>query len=269
MRQSSGLVGVEEQLPGSVVVSAEVIAPQLSREEARALTDRAQRLAADLWRVMRRLYEGGAHLALGYPSWDAYFQEELRQPGEPGGRSYAYKLLRAAEVEAEVSVHVDTRGMHKTQALYISASVKDPEERRDLVARVERVGGFDAVSTPRMRAMLQEMRGQRRVVELPEGTAVAWNPDVERQARQALRLLVEAAGLLGRANRLGHWVLPDALRALPPEQREEVGEMVSAARRDVSAAIRRARDVQEDLDRAAQTLGLPARYPQTRIGAPE
>lgn len=246
-------------------VQGEVVTPQLTAEEARTLTEQARGLAADLWRVMRRLYEGGAHLALGYSNWGDYFEEQLRLPGEGGGRSHAYKLLRAAQVEAEVSVHVDTRGMSKTQALFLSASVKDPEERRALVDRVEAAGGFGEVNAPRMREMLQEMRGQRRVVELPEGTAVAWNPDIERQARQALRLLVDASHLIKRANCLGHWVLPDALRALPSEQREEVRGMLATALHGVDAAIREAEDLRDDLDRAASVLNAPARYPQTRI----
>ena len=141
----------DEALPERVV-SGEVVAPQLSAEEARALTAQARRLAADLWRVMRRLYEGGAHLALGYSNWGDYFEEELRLPDEPGKRSHAYKLLRAAEVEAEVSVHVDTRRMTRTQALFMSASVKDPEERWALIERVERAGGFHSASRGPSRA---------------------------------------------------------------------------------------------------------------------
>lgn len=216
---------------------------------------------------MRRLYEGGAHLALGYSNWADYFEEQLRAPGAGGERSFAYKLLRAAEVEAEVSVHMDTRAMNKTQALFISASVKDPAERAALLTRVEAVGGFGEVTAPRMREMLQELRGQRRVVQLPEGTVVAWNPDIARQARQSLTLLQDAAQLLARANKLGHWVLPEALRALPAAERAEVVAMVGAARRDVAAAQGAVERLRDDLDRAALVLGdEEAPYRQQSVG---
>src|SRR5215216_2974966 len=100
----------DEALPERVI-SGEVVAPQLSREEARALTDEARERAQDLWQLLLRLYEGGAHLALGYTSWGAYFQVEF-----DGSRGHGYRLLRAARVRDEVSVHVDTREMTEAHA---------------------------------------------------------------------------------------------------------------------------------------------------------
>jgi hypothetical protein len=73
-------------------VSAEVTQP-LDAAEARALTDEVKRDAASLWAKLLALYEGGAHLALGYSSWGAYFKAEFGGAGSRG-----YHLLDAARV---------------------------------------------------------------------------------------------------------------------------------------------------------------------------
>jgi hypothetical protein len=49
----------------------------LTAQEARELTDEVKAVAAGLWRRLLRLYEGGAHTALGYASWHAYCAVEF------------------------------------------------------------------------------------------------------------------------------------------------------------------------------------------------
>ena len=78
----------------------------LTREDAERLTERAREQASALWRTVLALYNGRAHEALGYTSWGAYWRAEFGQES-----AHAYRLLRAARVEAIVSVHVDTEGM--------------------------------------------------------------------------------------------------------------------------------------------------------------
>jgi N6-adenosine-specific RNA methylase IME4 len=66
---------------------------KLEASAARALTDRIKEGAENLWRMLLEAYEGGAHTALGYSSWGAYFEAEF------GCRkSKAYQLLEAGRV---------------------------------------------------------------------------------------------------------------------------------------------------------------------------
>lgn len=67
----------------------------LTPEAARVLTDEVKADAADLWLKCLRLYEGGAHAALGYSSWGAYYEAEFGQASSTG-----YRLLEAARVVA-------------------------------------------------------------------------------------------------------------------------------------------------------------------------
>jgi hypothetical protein len=72
---------------------------RLSADEARALTDEVRDDAAALWSKLLHLYEGGAHTALGYGSWGAYYEEEF---GESATK--AYRVLRAARAVAELPI---------------------------------------------------------------------------------------------------------------------------------------------------------------------
>lgn len=63
----------------------------LDAPAARSLTDEVKADAAALWQKLLTLYEGGAHRALGYSSWGAYFEAEFGQSGRHG-----YRLLEAA-----------------------------------------------------------------------------------------------------------------------------------------------------------------------------
>lgn len=70
----------------------------LTEAEARSLTDEVKADAQRLWAKLLRLYEGGAHIALGYTSWAAYCEQELRI-----GNRQSYRLLQAARVVHQLS----------------------------------------------------------------------------------------------------------------------------------------------------------------------
>lgn len=76
-----------------------VTVPILSPESARALTDEVKRDAEALWSKLLELYDGGAHLALGYRSWGDYFEAEFGQSD-----ATAYRLLQSARVVAQLPV---------------------------------------------------------------------------------------------------------------------------------------------------------------------
>lgn len=65
----------------------------MAPEVARSLTEEVKADAAALWTKLLRLYEGGAHTALGYSSWGDYCRDEF-----DFGKSQAYRILDAARV---------------------------------------------------------------------------------------------------------------------------------------------------------------------------
>lgn len=71
----------------------------LTEAAARILTDEVKADAAALWSKLLRLYEGGAHLALGYSSWGAYYAAEF-----DGSSNYGYRLLKSAEVMEQLPI---------------------------------------------------------------------------------------------------------------------------------------------------------------------
>jgi hypothetical protein len=70
-----------------------IAAAEITAVEARALTDQVRADAAALWAKLLALYERGAHTALGYSSWGAYYEAEFGQ-----AKSQAYRVLEAARV---------------------------------------------------------------------------------------------------------------------------------------------------------------------------
>lgn len=71
----------------------------LSRDEARFLTDEVKHDAERLWRKLVELYDGGAHLALGYSSWGSYFEAEFG-----GSETKAYRLLQSGRVMSQLPI---------------------------------------------------------------------------------------------------------------------------------------------------------------------
>lgn len=68
-------------------------AVQMTRDDARALTDEVKYDAERLWLKLVDLYNGGAHGALGYKSWRAYCAAEFQL-----NENAAYHLLGAGRV---------------------------------------------------------------------------------------------------------------------------------------------------------------------------
>jgi hypothetical protein len=66
----------------------------LSTDEARRLTDEVKRDISALREKLLRLYEGHAHLALGYSSWKNYWNAEFESHWRTG-----YRWLDAARVD--------------------------------------------------------------------------------------------------------------------------------------------------------------------------
>lgn len=69
------------------------VGSELTRVQARALTDEVKEDAAVLWGKLLRLFEGKAHKALGFGTWGAYYAAEFG-----GSTRHGERLLSAARV---------------------------------------------------------------------------------------------------------------------------------------------------------------------------
>jgi hypothetical protein len=85
------------------LTEAPVSRPALSADEARALTDKAKAQGAAFYEsgvaffeTLLRLYEGRAHEALGYSSWQAYWSAEM-----PTSWRHGYRILDYARVVSD------------------------------------------------------------------------------------------------------------------------------------------------------------------------
>jgi hypothetical protein len=242
--------------PAAPEAEVAVVSAQLSLEEARALTDQAREQARELWRTLLRLYEGGAHTALGYASWAEYFNAEFRQR-EPGDRldpKHPYRLLRAARLEAEISVHVDTEGMREAHARVLAPL--DASMREEIARRVAAEGGFGAVSAGRVREIRDEVAGLRRVA----GGRLVWDERALRGAASAVQRVGELAGAFADL---------DGLRELPRDDAADVRTVISAALADMEKARLAAQYAEATLQEAARVLDdrgdLPAAPPPDEL----
>jgi hypothetical protein len=217
----------------------EVVSAQLSADEARVLTDQARQQARELWRTLLRLYEGGAHTALGYASWAEYFNAEFRDAGDRLDPKHPYRLLRAARVEAEISVHVDTEGMREAQARVLAPL--DAAMRAEIARRVAEEGGFGVVSAGRVREIRDEVAGLRRVA----GGRLVWD---ERALRGAASAVLRVGQLAGAFADL------DGLRELAREDAANVRTVISAALADMEKARLAAQYAEATLQEAARVL---------------
>lgn len=77
-----------------------VMEARFSAEEARELTEQVRREASTLWLRVLELYEGGAHIALGYGSWRRYWEGEFGGSGARGEQMIRAGRVARALVEA-------------------------------------------------------------------------------------------------------------------------------------------------------------------------
>jgi hypothetical protein len=238
-----------------MVVDAEssmAITPRLSAEQARALTDEVREDAAALWAKLLTLYAGGAHLALGYRSWGAYFEQEFRQSARHG-----YRLLEAArvvgELEAGSSDQLVTEPysggplpLNEGQARELAPLIGDPEQLAAAWEEARDRFGPEPTAAE-VRAVVQAFRAD------DDGAGTQWDPerdvddeeDGEEDDEEPSRTeeeLAEAEGRLLRddfiaaladAPRFGILCYPPA-RLLPlltdPDQRSAVVQRLAAVR---------------------------------------
>lgn len=83
---------------GKAMTGTDVARVKLSREDAARLTAEVREDVRSLWIKVLDLFEGGAHIALGYGNWGAYWEGEFGQSGARGEQLVrAGRVVRALE----------------------------------------------------------------------------------------------------------------------------------------------------------------------------
>lgn len=130
--------------------TGEILAADMTRDEARQLTDRINDRAAELSDLIYEAHTGGAWRALGYHTWADYVRAEVNNMS----RSRSYQLLDLGritrEIEAAVSTKVDigerAARQIKPRLGEVTDDIRDriadepsrpsPERTREIVAEV-------------------------------------------------------------------------------------------------------------------------------------
>jgi len=117
-----------------------VVHPQLTFDDAHALTDHIKETVESVWEMLQKAHDGKGWNPLGYASWANYVRTELDM-----GRSRSYQILDQAEVikpltdaasNAPVSTTVDTPVVTERQARRIKPKLKEAvAEVREAVAK--------------------------------------------------------------------------------------------------------------------------------------
>jgi hypothetical protein len=192
------------------------LAPQISSEEAKALTEEVRRDTAALWTKVLTLYERGAHLALGYGSWGDYWSHEFG--GSPARGDQLVRAGRVARAIGEAGLPLPANDSTARQLLPVLAHA--PEKLSELWGRA--VEQYEQPNTRQIRALVQPYRDRqmtnirKRNMQSPESRSKAAHT---RRARGAVQHALDDA-IAAAETALAH--VDDALATEP--DRETIGE---------------------------------------------
>jgi DNA methylase len=181
---------------------SQALVPAMNAEEARALTDEVTRDAGALREKLLRLYEGQAHVALGYASWQAYWEAEFDTHWRSG-----YRELQAARVDrvigpwangplperqarelapllredpqavldawGEAEESATARGVEITASL-ISDVVRASEKQRDRRKRTERLQAVRAAAEAEAKKTIERLGAKACIIT--EADVHTWRP---------------------------------------------------------------------------------------------
>jgi hypothetical protein len=99
------------------------LVPTFGPAEARKLTDEAKRGIAALRERLLLLYEGEAHLALGFSSWGEYWETEFETSWRAG-----YRELEAARVNRAIDQLDNGRPLPEAQARELAPLLRQEDE---------------------------------------------------------------------------------------------------------------------------------------------
>jgi hypothetical protein len=180
------------------------IVPTLDMAQARLLTDEVRADATAMWEKLRTLYEGRAHIALGYSSWADYCAAEFDMR-----KSQAYRLLDAGRVRHLLGAPIPQLGNESKDAQKTEHwNGELPAPTRESVAR-----GLAAMAK-----------------DDPEGAVRAWEKAYETYGQDAT---AEQVGAIVMASVTGSDAPP-----VPPQENWKEGTEVRAFLRDVRDAVK-------------------------------
>jgi hypothetical protein len=136
----------------------------LDRGEARRLTDEVKQDAKALWQKLLRLYEGAAHLALGYSSWHAYCEAEFGF-----GQSHSYRLLDAGRV-ADLVPQLG----NEAQARELVPLLDRPEDLVEVVRELQAEYGARLTADKLRAAVTEKLAFDGTVRTLTSSRSVEW-----------------------------------------------------------------------------------------------
>jgi hypothetical protein len=141
---------------------------RLGELEARQLTDEVKRDAEALREKLLRLYEGEAHIALGYSSWRAYWEAEFETHWRTG-----YRELEAARVDRAIGPWANGP-LPERQARELVPLLDRPDELAEVLRALHAEHG-DRLTAAKMRQAVDErMRLDRRVVTVTSSLSAEW-----------------------------------------------------------------------------------------------
>ena len=136
------------------------ITEQLTREQARELTDEAKEDAAMLWAKLYALYEGKAHEALGYTDWGEYAAAEFGWSA-----SYGKYLLQAGRVRATLEREATIVALPHNEAVARELTPvlrKAPEQLEEIWHEAVATSEHEAPTAEEVRAVVDRRAPQVR-----------------------------------------------------------------------------------------------------------
>lgn len=172
----------------------QALVPTLGGAEARRLTNEVRRDLVSAREKLLRLYEGEAHLALGYSSWRSYWETEFETSWRSG-----YRELGAARVDRAID-QLDNQPLPEGQARELIPLLDEPDDLRSVMRDLREEHGERLTAATIREAVEKKLRPRTSATEASDGakaTTGGVRGDELVRAQQTLdRAYTAAAGLI-------------------------------------------------------------------------
>jgi hypothetical protein len=143
---------------GAEGIRGELEPADMSRDEARKLTDRVKWDMVAVGEKLRQLHDRRGWKALGHGSWESYIKHEFGYT-----RQWAYLQIQAAEVRDALSTQVDDLDVERINERQVRELRKlEPKQRVRVAERVKERGGFATLQASQVRLIVREVGGARK-----------------------------------------------------------------------------------------------------------
>ena len=179
--------------------------PQMSSDEARAMTEEVLRDFGVLWNKVLDLYERGAHIALNYTSWGEYWRSEFGVSGARGEQ-----LVRAGRVARALEAAGIPLPANDSTARTLLPVLKNAPEDLTKVWQA----ALDAHDTPMMRHLKPLVEPYRQMRTSGDEDATVAKRSATKRARGTITRALDDARGAAEAALAG---LDDALATNPSD----------------------------------------------------